>query len=219
MEVDAGGGSLSASKKSNAAEGQGESVLSPKQPYCLFPLGTQDPCRQPQAKVLVDYPSSFRGEVRCLPFLAKGNHDDAEWWLNVYVMISRATSMDGLLLWSLPDREFFSRGPPDYIKKGLPPLIARAEQEMEASVARLRTKFPWLAVGASVEGLGSVSADIPMGTEPASRLGSSAELQAGRWRALSDLVVKESTLTLGLALLLVGRRKNPSRDMNACLIY
>ena len=78
-------------------------------------------------------------------FLAKGNHDDSEWWLNVYVMLSRATSMGGLNLWGMPPREFFSRGPPEYIKKGLPPLIARAEREMEESVARLSLQFPWLA--------------------------------------------------------------------------
>ena len=77
--------------------------------------------------------------------LAKGNHDDSEWWLNVYVMLSRVTSMGGLFLWGLPPREFFSRGPPEYIKKGLPPLIARAEREMKESVARLSLQVPWLA--------------------------------------------------------------------------
>ena len=50
----------------NAAEGQGDPVLSPTQPYYPVQSVIQVPCSEPQANVLVDSPFAFRGEVRCL---------------------------------------------------------------------------------------------------------------------------------------------------------
>ena len=38
--------------------------------------------------------------------------DDDTWWLNLYVMLSRATQLDNLLLLRTPDVSFLSRGPP-----------------------------------------------------------------------------------------------------------
>ena len=38
--------------------------------------------------------------------------DDDDWWLHLYVMISRATRLDDLLLLRAPGVEFLKRGPP-----------------------------------------------------------------------------------------------------------
>ena len=44
-----------------------------------------------------------------------GNHpkDDEDWWLDLYVMLSRATRLDDLLLSRAPDLAFFAKGPPE----------------------------------------------------------------------------------------------------------
>ena len=47
-----------------------------------------------------------------------GMNDDT-WWLNLYVMFSRATQMSDLLLLRPPTREFLERGPPETVKKQL----------------------------------------------------------------------------------------------------
>ena len=38
--------------------------------------------------------------------------DEDDWWLHMYVMLSRATSLDDLLLLRAPDADFLLRGPP-----------------------------------------------------------------------------------------------------------
>ena len=90
---------------------------------------------------------------RLKAYLFKGNHDDAEHWLNTYVMLSRARSMAGLLIWGLPDKELFMRGPPSFITKGLPPLEERAAREMAEAAETLRSKYPWLARALDAEKL------------------------------------------------------------------
>ena len=45
--------------------------------------------------------------------------NDDSWWLNLYVMFSRATQMSDLLLLRPPARQFLERGPPDTVKKQL----------------------------------------------------------------------------------------------------
>ena len=38
--------------------------------------------------------------------------EEEDWWLHLYVMLSRATSLDDLLLLRAPDADFLLRGPP-----------------------------------------------------------------------------------------------------------
>ena len=38
--------------------------------------------------------------------------DDDDWWLHLYVMMSRATRLDDLLLLRAPSVEFLTHGPP-----------------------------------------------------------------------------------------------------------
>ena len=43
-----------------------------------------------------------------------GSHplEEDDWWLHLYVMLSRATSLDDVLLLRAPDADFLLRGPP-----------------------------------------------------------------------------------------------------------
>ena len=58
-----------------------------------------------------------------------GNHqmDDDKWWLHLYVMLSRATSLDDLLLLRAPEPEFLLRGPPKDLLKALQDFATRVE--------------------------------------------------------------------------------------------
>ena len=50
-----------------------------------------------------------------------GKHplDKESWWLDLYVMLSRATTFDNLLLLRAPDAEFLLRGPPKCLQEQL----------------------------------------------------------------------------------------------------
>ena len=38
--------------------------------------------------------------------------EDDDWWLHLYVVLSRATSLDDVLLLRAPEADFLLRGPP-----------------------------------------------------------------------------------------------------------
>ena len=52
---------------------------------------------------------------------AGGAHpkEDDDWWLDLYVMLSRATRLDDLLLLRAPSLDFFAKGPPKTLRKQL----------------------------------------------------------------------------------------------------
>ena len=60
----------------------------------------------------------------------RGTSDD-EWWLNLYVMFSRVTKMDDMLLLRPPPRELLERGPPASVRDAL----RRFERVEAATVA------------------------------------------------------------------------------------
>ena len=62
-----------------------------------------------------------RQETGCHPM------EDDDWWLDLYVMLSRATSLDDLLLVRAPDLEFFLKGPPRNLTKQLSKLARRTD--------------------------------------------------------------------------------------------
>ena len=64
-------------------------------------------------------------------------HDD-DWWLDLYVMLSRATKLDDLLLLRPPDLEFFAKGPPKSLNRQLAKFAARTEacRTEAANIAR-----------------------------------------------------------------------------------
>ena len=65
---------------------------------------------------------------------------DHEWWLHLYVMFSRATCMDDMLLLRPPPRELLERGPPPSVVKALKQFDERmATEALEIiELARLR---------------------------------------------------------------------------------
>jgi len=58
----------------------------------------------------------------------QGGMTDDIWWLNVYVMLSRATSLSNLLLVGLTNKvkELLEAGPPEYVKKKIQTLQRKA---------------------------------------------------------------------------------------------
>ena len=53
--------------------------------------------------------------------------DDEDWWLDLYVMLSRATRLEDLLLLRAPDLDFFARGPPVTLRTQLEKFAKRTE--------------------------------------------------------------------------------------------
>ena len=54
--------------------------------------------------------------------------DDDDWWLDLYVMLSRATRLDDLLLLRAPGLDFFLKGPPKSLASQLQKLARRTEK-------------------------------------------------------------------------------------------
>ena len=54
--------------------------------------------------------------------------EDDDWWLDLYVMLSRATKLEDLLLLRAPELSFFAKGPPKTLQKQLAKFARRTEQ-------------------------------------------------------------------------------------------
>ena len=72
-----------------------------------------------------------------------------DWWLHLYVMLSRVRVAHRVLAYDLPPMEILERGPPEYIKEG----VRRFEGMMPASreLARQRAREYGLLVGDGVD--------------------------------------------------------------------
>ena len=59
-----------------------------------------------------------------------GSHpkDDDDWWLDLYVMLSRATRLDDILLTRAPPATFLLQGPPKMLKQQLESFAGRTEE-------------------------------------------------------------------------------------------
>ena len=66
--------------------------------------------------------------------------DNDDWWLDLYVMLSRATRLDDLLLIRPPPSDFLLRGPPAGMKQQVERFSARAES-CRASAAALAAEL------------------------------------------------------------------------------
>ena len=53
--------------------------------------------------------------------------DDDDWWLDMYVMLSRATRLEDLLLMRAPPPSFLLQGPPASLRKQLQKFALRTE--------------------------------------------------------------------------------------------
>ena len=74
----------------------------------------------------------------------QGGMTDDIWWLNLYVMLSRATSLSNLLLLGLSDKvkELLEEGPPRYVRKKIQELQRKATStQMRAEVEAKKLGF------------------------------------------------------------------------------
>ena len=60
---------------------------------------------------------------------------DEQWWLHLYVMFSRATCLEDLLLLRPPPRELLERGPPPHLRAALASFEKRIGDSREAAAA------------------------------------------------------------------------------------
>lgn len=69
----------------------------------------------------------------------RGTNDDA-WWLNLYVMFSRVTRMEDMLLLRPPPRTLLERGPPASVREALR-RFENTERETVADAIRIAQHF------------------------------------------------------------------------------
>ena len=82
--------------------------------------------------------------ARLEPASKTGMKDDI-WWFHLYVLLSRATRMDDLLLLRPPPRELLEKGPPQSIMTALQQFEAKrlaSELEAEAYARRIGIEVP-----------------------------------------------------------------------------
>ena len=58
----------------------------------------------------------------------RSEKDDADWWLELYVLLSRATRSEDLLVMRGPRFEFFQQGPPPSLAEQLEQFSVRTEE-------------------------------------------------------------------------------------------
>ena len=70
----------------------------------------------------------------------QGGMTDDIWWLNVYVILSRATSLKNLLLLGLTNKvkELLEAGPPEYVRKKIQTLQRKAAATKERAAERAK---------------------------------------------------------------------------------
>ena len=56
----------------------------------------------------------------------QGKKDDDDWWLDLYVMLSRATRSEDILVMRAPPVEFLLRGPPSGLREQLRAFLKKA---------------------------------------------------------------------------------------------
>ena len=82
--------------------------------------------------------------ARMEPQGQRGLSED-EWWLHLYVMLSRATRLEDMLILRPPPREFLERGPPASLRTALEEFDEKARSsrdEAEQLAAELGFVLP-----------------------------------------------------------------------------
>ena len=64
----------------------------------------------------------------------QGKKDDDDWWLDLYVMLSRATRLEDILLMRAPDVSFLLHGPPESLSTQLKRFQARTTRGRNEAV-------------------------------------------------------------------------------------
>ena len=70
--------------------------------------------------------------------VGNGKKEDDDWWLELYVLLSRATRHEDLLLMRAPRIEFFLAGPPEGLRKQLEQFAARTKRCRREATALAR---------------------------------------------------------------------------------
>ena len=65
-----------------------------------------------------------------------------DWWMHLYVMISRVRTSAQILVYDLPPKEVFERGPPTWVQQGLCRLEAKAAQ-CATAIEDARNRMKW----------------------------------------------------------------------------
>ena len=80
--------------------------------------------------------------IDCGRMEAKGHTgmQDSEWWLHLYVMFSRATCMNDILVLRPPPRALLEGGPPASIRQALQRFESRSVESTDAA-ARLAAEM------------------------------------------------------------------------------
>ncbi len=75
------------------------------------------------------------------------NMNEDDWWLHVYVMLSRVRVAHRILVYELPPRELFERGPPAFVQSGVRRFERIMEDRTRSVAERLAVEFGWRAGG------------------------------------------------------------------------
>ena len=88
-------------------------------------------------------------------FMGKpGNMDMDDYWMHLYVMMSRVRRREGLLAFDVPPEHVFERGPPPWIADGIEELEQRGKKSSK-DIAAARKLLGWRALSQSTDGVGA----------------------------------------------------------------
>ena len=80
--------------------------------------------------------------------MGNNNTEPGAFWSAMYVLLSRATRMEDILVLRCPPKSFFDEGPPQYLREFLDKLydtegkIAAARAEADALIEKLAWRVP-----------------------------------------------------------------------------
>ena len=120
-----------------------------------------------------------------------------DWWLHVYVMLSRVRTAKQIAVYGLPPKSLFEQGPPSYLVEGI--------ENLERRCARQEAHLRQLAVS-----MGFI--DVPMGAVLEAGLSDMAETQSGGClhgaRAEGDGLARETPAASAGAPSSAGHRRS-----------
>ena len=64
--------------------------------------------------------------------------NDDDYWMHLYVMLSRVRTLEQALLFYLPDKTIFEKGPPTWLTSALKPITERANADLDSSIHAAR---------------------------------------------------------------------------------
>ena len=80
--------------------------------------------------------------VMMLQTLSTGMNED-DWWMHLYVMLSRVRTSKQILVFDVPPKHMFERGPPKWVQAGIQRLMHRAVDQIEVA-AKARKHLGWV---------------------------------------------------------------------------